>query len=187
MLKSCFPANSISERGVRRNKIIKFSGCGFRGRKQIREIVGESFSRPFEESFFSGPKQAEGNFGIGGRENCLYLQRAATILAKVHVQRFFYILNITTNRSVADNAECGIRAVAHVEMDIGIISKEGFPLRPERKKGRLRDSIFLFKSTLEQQESSEGKFSVALFYITQGGPTLLRARLISSSWGCVFK
>ena len=39
MLKSSFLANSISERGVRRDKILKFSGCGFRGRKQIREIV----------------------------------------------------------------------------------------------------------------------------------------------------
>ena len=153
MLKSCFPANSISERGVRRDKILKFSGCGFRGRKQIREIVGESFSRPFEEGFLSCPKCAEGHFGIVGRENRLHLHRTATILAKVHVQRFFYILNITTNRSVADNAECGIRAVAHVEMNIGIIPQEGFPMRPERKKGRLRDSIFLFKSTLEQQES----------------------------------
>lgn len=108
MLKSCFPANSISERGVRRNKIIKFSGCGFRGRKQIREIVGESFSRPFEESFFSGPKQAEGNFGIVGRENCLYLQRTATILAKVHVQRFFHCLNVTADRGVTDYAKYGL-------------------------------------------------------------------------------
>ena len=154
MLKSSFSANCIDKRGVRRDKILKSSGCGFGGRKQIREIVSESFSRPFEESFFSGPKQAEGNFGIVGRENCLYLQSTATILAKVHVQRFFYILNITTDRSVADNAECGIRAVAHVEMNIGIIPQEGFPMRPERKKGRLHDSIFLFKSTLEQQESS---------------------------------
>ena len=154
MLKSSFPTNCIDKRGVRRNKIIKFHDSCFRGRKQIREIVGESFSRPCEESFLSGPKQAEGNFGIGGRENCLHLHRTATILAKVHVQRFFYILNITTNRSVADNAECGIRAVAHVEMNIGIIPQEGFPMRPERKKGRLHDSIFLFKSTLEQQESS---------------------------------
>jgi hypothetical protein len=89
------------------------------------------------------------------------------MVEEVPVQGGRHRLDVTSDRSVAHDAEGGPGTVAQVEVDVGIIPEEGFSVGTECEHRRFRDAVLFRKRLLQQQEGGEGEFTVTFAQKTE--------------------